>query len=227
MKKLFGSKLSIAISVLLCVCLLCAVVLVNTVHASESYAVNSNLNKLMIEVDDSLRQRSDKAYSSNPYDYIEDNASYESIVNRGIPALPVITDMLHSAAESGLREYILVIAAEEIAKIHLNSDEVYRWSSAKEWICEWDIFLRNLPVRVERIISDESASVKEKEGAIQEFGVMCLPYLKNAITDGHSELQAVYDDLANFSVANNAEAKSITDDDLLTIKSMIDKVTVD
>ena len=57
--------------------------------------------------------------SSNPYEYIQNNKNFNDLVNLGTDALPVIAEKIMNSNDDGLKEYILAIAAEKIAKIDL------------------------------------------------------------------------------------------------------------
>ena len=132
MKKLEG-KLGILIVAMLVVCVFCIGLLSTKVHASEAYNVNMNINMMMEEFDAMIENSDENMLSSNPYDYI-DNQYFDNIINRGISALPTITEEIESSENSGLREYMLAIAVEEITNTHLNKENVYNWSNGKEWL---------------------------------------------------------------------------------------------
>jgi len=77
-------------------------------------------------------------FSSNPYDYIEDNKDYDYLIGLGEEALDIMLEKLRVSEENGLREYLLAIACSEL----LGEDiEDKRWSTGKEW---YELYLGNI-----------------------------------------------------------------------------------
>ncbi len=151
---------------------------------STSYKIEKNMEELMDEIAQKMAENPEKAVSSNPYDYI-DNDYFRNIVNLGPKALIHIGDMIKKSERSGLKEYILAIAAEKIAKVDLRR-ETYNWTNGKEWVREWEIHLRNIPDDIERIDSfPKSLEVKIK--ALIQLGVPAIPYLMDKVEEGKTE----------------------------------------
>ncbi len=115
---------------------------------SRDFAFNSQL--MASEGSNLLFEASrEKLFSSNPYDYI-DSDYYRSIVGLGPAALTHIRKMILESDQKGLREYLLAIAAEEIAKVDLKGD-TFAWANAKEWCLQWDLHMRLLPAPIEML----------------------------------------------------------------------------
>lgn len=227
MKRLEG-KLGTLIVAMLLVCAFCIGVLGTKVYASEEYNVNTNMNMMMEEIDAMIENSDESMMSSNPYDYI-DNQYFDNIISRGISALPTITEEIASSESSGLREYILAIAAEEITATHLNKENVYNWSNGKEWLDEWNIYLRNIPTKVDYIINDTENTIEEKKQALNNLGIMSLPYIKDAIDAGHTEYQDIFNSISGISAASSRtnSNENIDESDLQIIRSMVEEVRVD
>lgn len=168
--------------------------------------------------------------SSDPYDYI-DSIYFENIVNRGIAALPAIVDKIDNSEKNGLEEYILAIAAEEISKKYLREDDIYKWANGKEWLSEWNVFLRSIPIRVDYIINDTENTIEEKHSALYDLGIMGLPYIKDAIDNGKTEFQTVYDAIIGNDMSvytsGNEDTTTISASDLNVIRQMVEEVRVD
>lgn len=227
MKRLKG-RLGILAVVMMLVCVLCVGILGVKVYASETYNVHSNINTMMEEINTMIENSDETMMSSNPYDYI-DNQYFDNLINGGISMLPAITDQIASSESNGLREYILAIAAEEISKTYLNQENVYNWSNGKEWLDEWHIYLRNIPTKVEYIINDIEHTIEDKETALNNIGIMCLPYIKDAIDAGHTEYQDIYNSLMGVSEINSRTSVSnnLNESDLDVIRNMVEDVRVD
>ena len=215
---------------MIAVCIICMFVLGTKVYASEEYAINMNMSELMQEINSMLKNSDDSMMSSNPYDYIK-SEYFNNIVNRGIVALPVIVDEIETAENNGLREYILAIAAEEITNTNLNQENIYNWTNGKEWLEEWNIFLRNIPTRVNYIINDTENTMQVKEVSLKELGIMALPYIQEAIEEGHTEFEAVYNDIASLNTSDvqtySLTQNIISESEIDLIKEMVEEVAVD
>lgn len=250
MKRLKG-RFGIAAIAMITVCVLCIGLLSSKVSATEKYKVNANMNALLegigtatekqeendivtdpdalMEEIDAMMEKNKMEYgwSSNPYDYAN-SENFDNIVNLGIPALPVIVEEIESSDMNGLREYLFAIAVEEITKTSLK-EKAYGWSNGKEWMNQWKIYLRNIPVQVDYIVNDTESTVEEKETALDELGMMSLPYIKDAIDAGHTEFQDIYDSIAGISASGSrtAEMDAVDESDVEIIRSMVEEVRVD
>jgi hypothetical protein len=151
---------------------------------STSFKIEKNMEELMDEITQNMAENPEKAYSSNPYDYI-DNQYFRNIVNLGPKALFHIRNKIKKSERSGLKEYILAIAAEKIAKVDLRG-ETYNWTNGKEWVREWERHLRNIPDDIERIDSfPKPMDVKIK--ALIKLGVPAIPYIMDKVEEGKAE----------------------------------------
>ncbi|TGE34993.1 hypothetical protein E4K67_27565 [Desulfosporosinus fructosivorans] len=176
------------------VCLIVVTMLTSTlsqVNASVASKIDQNMLSIMDDVSKLATQDSQKL-SSNPYDYIN-NANYKSIVNLGSEALPIIVDRIDQSKEEGLREYILSIAAEEIAKVDLKKDKS-EWSSAKGFTKVWKTHLKQIPTNVNNIVvSNESNDKKVQELVL--LGTPAIPFIMDKIEQGNAELFPSIDQL--------------------------------
>jgi len=168
---------------------------INNLFASIPYQIDSNLNEIMKNVEVMASEHSDQAYSSNPYDYLQDNANYQKIVALGPNALVTIKNQIEKSTQNGLREYILAIAAEEIAKVNLKGDTC-NWSNSKEWLNQWKILLRNVPDEVEMITSS-SQNIEAKNLQLRKLGVVAIPYILDKVATGKAEYEPVVKELLN------------------------------
>lgn len=151
---------------------------------STSFKIDKNMEELMDEITQKMAENPEKAYSSNPYDYI-DNDYFRNIVNLGPKALIHIGNKIKKSERSGLKEYILALAAEKIAKVELRG-KTYNWVNGKEWVREWERHLRNIPDDIERIDSfPKPPDVKIK--ALIQLGVPAIPYIMDKVEEGKTE----------------------------------------
>ncbi len=134
-----------------------------------------------------------KAMSSNPYDYVVDNANYRNIVNLDYQALPILRDKIANSATNGLKEYIMAIAAEEIAKVDLKGSN-FQWVNAKQWVKVWDNHLRSIPNNVQVIVASDSSN-QEKVTRLVQLGVPAIPFIMDQVEQGNTVLSPALSEL--------------------------------
>lgn len=154
-----------------------------------SLGLESEADKQLIKV--SLSDLLDEAVakdinSSNPYDYI-DSLFFQEIVNFGPKALMSLRDMILSSKEDGLKEYILAIVSEEIARINLKGDS-FAWTSAKEYCQKWDDYMINLPTSISKIINSNQ-SIEKKNERLVRLGIPAIPFILDEVKNGKIELK--------------------------------------
>ena len=183
---------------------------INSILASDSYQIDSNMNSMMDEVAEMQSTRVESALSSNPYDYIKNNDYYNKIVSLGTDALDLIKQKIDESNENGLKEYILAAAANDIAKVDLKKD-TFNWSNGKEWVNEWDKHLRNIPDEVDKISSSKEKSADEKNKALTQLGVAAIPYILDKIEAGDASLSNSIDNLLEGNSKFDAKKEKVTD----------------
>jgi hypothetical protein len=139
-------------------------------------------------MDDSIERTMDEDHllglSSNPYDYISDgkNEYYNKIVALGPAALPELEAALFASEESGLAEYLLAVAIEEVAQADVRSIE--RWGTAEEFRGLWFDIKQTIPERVDAIVQSGDLNAGEKIEQLSVYGVLALPELDRVIQEG-------------------------------------------
>ncbi len=172
------------------------------VFRSDSYALSDKVDRLLLAMakdmnsPESIKKHKYPFESSNPYDYTKNNQFYDALVALGPEALPVLEDKVIKSENNGLDEYILAIAAEEIAKVNLKEDNegkfIYSWSNAKAWPAVWDSHLRSLPEKVKEITSS-SLSKQKKADKLSRLGTPAIPFILDEIGAGNTEISASLD----------------------------------
>jgi hypothetical protein len=176
MKKLLGVILALSI--------LGTAFLLNTNAVAKQ--VDSNIDAIVDNIDKMRNEHAALASSSNPYDYIKDNSDFNSLVEIGPDALPIIKQRVDKSSENGLKEYILAIAAERIAKVDLKGDN-FGWSTAKEWSDKWNNHLKNLPTNFKDIIKSDKKS-ETKNAEVIKLGIPALPFIIDEVEQGNTDL---------------------------------------
>jgi hypothetical protein len=202
-KKYGGYNMKKAISALIVSCFL--IVFIGSNVFATTIEFNSNLNKLTDTIMENSLKNPNMAMSSNPYDYIN-NQYFDKIVDMGVEALPIIKKEIQKSKANGLREYILAMAAEEIAKIDLKEGHDYktRWASAKDFVPQWHEYLVCIPANVKQITSS-NASKEEKTEKLIKLGKPAIPFIMDEIENGNEEIGIALDELTA-----DTETKTIT-----------------
>lgn len=158
MKKICIKKLTI---VTVCIMIACFSITGVSITKSTAYAMKTNMQAMLEEIDEIIADKTDLSYSSNPYDYIQNNKYFNNILNLGIDALPIIVDELKESDESGLKEFILSLAIEDISGIKISTIEG-EWKDSDEFWDKYEMFMRNVKDNVNVIITSNEASKSEK-----------------------------------------------------------------
>lgn len=177
-----------------------------TVHAE----VNSNLSSLMKTIEQIQKSKSELAYSSNPYDYIKNNESYDNIIKLGVKALPSLVDKLKTSPNNGLEEYIIAIAIQKISRIDLNKGNV-SCTNAKEYLSEYNRFLRNVKDQATYIVEAKGMTPQEKQSELDKLGVYADPYIQQLRSTKKTEAKF------NYSFKSSAD-----EEDIKIIQGLID-----
>lgn len=216
------SKNKIIVSVSCIAIVLSFIIMVLFVRSTPAYAFTTNINKLAEGIQKELEKHSDLSYSSNPYDYINNNEYYENIINMKTDALPLLMERLENSEESGLMEYIMSIAIEEISGVNIENLEG-EWSSGQEFLEKYQIFLRGIEDNVNVIMTSDILNENEKIEALSKMGIYALPYIEEKkqpnteiVTEATKEIQQEY--------KNNTEGTKISGSEIKIIQKMIESV---
>lgn len=195
-------KIKKAISLFTVLLLMGAMVAINRTPANAiSKDIDSYINTIMDDVQNDYDSNPALGLSSNPYDYVKNNNSYNQIVKLGVSAIPVLEQKINDSNENGLKEYIMAIAAEQIAKVDLKTNGE-GWSNAKSWSKEWDRHLKTIPTKVSEIISSND-SISIKADNLKKLGIVATPYIMDSVQKGNSELVPVLESLMDESSSND------------------------
>ena len=175
-----------------------------TISAAER-AVNVNINAISEDINKLIEEKSPLAFSSNPYDYIKNNESFDNIVAIGADALPIIKKKIAESENNGLREYILAIAAEKIAKVDLKGDN-FGWDTAKGWEKKWNKHLKDLPNNYKNII-ESKASTEDKSIQISKLGTPAIPLILDDIEEGNTSLVPALQKLVECDISSVKDFK--------------------
>ena len=172
MKKMY-KKIIVFSFVIICLC--GGITTVSTIN-STAYAVNSNMDSLMNEIDKSIEKKDDLSFSSNPYDYILSNERYNRIIKLGVKALPILADGIQNSKKAGLKEYIMACAIQDISGAKISEIEG-EWSNSREFIAKYVSMLNNVENSINAIIISDNATDSEKVGMVKKYGVFAIPFL--------------------------------------------------
>lgn len=171
--------------------------------------LNNNISSMMEEIDMGAKNDLATQLSSNPYEYTKDNIYFEKIVDMGYPALPLIEDYIQKSARNGLREYLLAIASEKIAKVDLKADG-NGWSTAKTFLEEWDRYLKIVPSKATEILKSNKPDV-EKALDLKKLGLPGAPFIIDYLDASNGEHPEIANALEYLVI--DSKIASFTNDD--------------
>jgi len=185
--------------------------------------MQTNMKAMLEEIDEEIADKTDLSYSSNPYDYIQNNQYYNNILSLGIEALPIIVDELKDSDESGLKEFILSLAIEDISGIKLSTIEG-EWKDSDEFLDKYEMFMRNVEDNVNVIITSKEASKNEKLERLKQYGIYAVPYLK-AVTDNQDK-DHIADETVK-KICNNfikeTKSEDVDKNDIETVEEIVEE----
>lgn len=121
----------------------------SSANASVEKQVDDSLEKIKINLQQEIANKTLLSLSSNPYDYVKDSVEFRNIINLGEDALPVLEQKIDETSDSGLIDYILSIAIEDISKVDLKKKDDMTWETGDEFSLKWKKHLKNIPANVD------------------------------------------------------------------------------
>lgn len=161
------------------------------------------------------------ASSPNPYDYT-DNPGFRKIVAMGPAALQSIKKAIINSKNNGLPQYLLAIAAEEIAAVDLKSQSG-KWENSAGWVYSWDLFLRDLPSKVDSII-ESGHPAEEIEAKLEALGFAALPVIEDKLNEGYERIRPAFKKLLQKLNSSHKRAAHSTGETINIYRSLIKKM---
>lgn len=175
--KLIYFLVSIILSIVLIIT--CFTFSINTVSAAEKQT-NALINEIQYRIEESLKTEGaylsngmPLAMSSNPYDYIKDNAEYDKLIALGEESLDDLYKLQQDQEKyDNFQRYIIAIAIEEITKTDLKQSEEYFWMDADGFSEKWNDFSIEAEENIKDILNNNSLSENEKIENICFYGTL-------------------------------------------------------
>lgn len=160
----------------------------NVVYAETLDNIQAEMNKLMSEIEMEMKNNPEVAMQGHPGEFIKNSDSYKNITNLGLKAVKPMYDILYDSRDSGLYEYILAMAVQDITgeKFVYNAD--YGWKNSMEFRMAYEEKVNNVKFNVERIISDENLSDEEKIEKFKEQGIFAVSFLIKEYNNNDSKI---------------------------------------
>lgn len=158
----------------------------STDASSIENVIDTNIADIETNLENEPNNGTKLALSSSPYDYIKAYKEYDNLVSLGNDALPYIEERIDASPGSGLVDYMLALAAEEIAKVDLKKSN-FQWSTGDSFSRRWKSHLKEIPAKTKQIAeSNNSEAAKNEE--LKELGTPAIPFILDEIEKGHQEL---------------------------------------
>ncbi|CAM3390935.1 hypothetical protein PALU110988_20045 [Paenibacillus lupini] len=158
----------------------------STDASSFERAINANIAAIETNLENELNDGTKLALSSSPYDYTEAYKEYDNIVSLGNDALPYIEEIIDASPGSGLVDYMLSLAVEEIAKVDLKKSN-FQWSTGDSFSRTWKSHLKEIPAKTKQIAESNNPEAAKNE-ELKELGTPAIPFILDEIENGHEEL---------------------------------------
>ena len=192
-----------------------------TFLSTQSQAINiqESLDLCMREVDIISSDNPMLKFSSNPYDFTVSNEYYDKIVSAGFNALiPLVTELQNSDV-SGLREYIICIAIEEITNSDMKQFEQYQWSNAGNFQPALKTYVQNIDKEVRTILDSPVKDMQEKASDIQKLGAISVIAVGDYYTENKGYNESIDEVLRGLLHTNSQVTTPSSDLSQITIKS--------
>lgn len=160
----------------------------NVVYAETLDSIQAEMNKLMSEIETEMKNNPKLAMQGHPGEFIKNSENYKNIINLGLKAVKPMYDILYDSRDAGLYEYILAMGIQEITgeKFVYNAD--YGWKNSMEFRMAYEEKVNNVKFNVERIITDEKLSDKEKIENFSEQGIFAVSSLIKEYNNNDSKI---------------------------------------
>lgn len=180
MKKKIITVCGIGIACVAAVCVL----LWNTKQPAktvEAESVSEIIREMSDIVEEKIESNPKVKFSSNPYDYIEDNEAYDKLVQKGVSAVSEMLSYMETSGEDGLNDYLIAAAVEEILECSLKETD-YAWEDADSFLNQWEKMLGNR----EKIVKDAMENGKTESEIIKElqpYGLVAMETIEKMQDD--------------------------------------------
>lgn len=205
-----------------CVIVAMACVIVAAVWGG--YEKNEVKHSLAQEVDDVLSSFDEKAslagakmYSSNPYDYKE-SKYYKQLVRLGLDAVPILSEKLCKNEVTGLNQYLVGLAIQDITETDLAEATGDTWISGEELAVVWKKFIEGAPEKIEEVLSSKEP-VDVKIEKLKCYGVFGVAAVKE-VEAGGSDVVLIEDFGYEFSQGEKRALEQYADENDINLQQV-------
>lgn len=209
----------------------------STVYAATLEKINTNMDTLMAEIEKEMTDNPELAMMGSPITIIEESQAYQKIIELGLNGVKPLYDKLYNSQDSGLYEYILALAIEDITKEEFIYNKDYGWKNSLEFRMAYETKVNNVQTNVEKIINDENLSDEDKLSKFKEQGIFAVSFLINEYNNNESKVakaiikEAIQDISNDYNIDNNNNNNNIllmnakeTDDFIIENKDLFDSL---
>ena len=167
------------------VCIVVVCILIWNVNQSAKTVEAESISEIIMEMSDIVKEKIENnptvKFSSNPYDYIENNEAYDKLIQKGVGAVSEMLSYMETSGEDGLNDYLIAIAVEEILECNLKETD-YAWEDADSFLNQWGKMLKNR----EKIVKDAMEHAKTENEIIKElqpYGLVAMETVEEMQND--------------------------------------------
>lgn len=156
-------------------------------YADTVSAIDTEMSQLMSELEQESAASPELALGGGAVIYAQESVAYQSIVDLGLPAVKPLYDKLSASADSGLYEYILALAIQDITGEEFTYNSDYGWSNALEFTMAYEAKVNNVQINVERILNSDIPDA-QKAVQLQVQGVFAVSPLLDQLATANPPL---------------------------------------
>ncbi len=173
------------------------------------YSLAEEVDDVLSSFDEEASLEGAKMYSSNPYDYKE-SKYYKQLVRLGLDAVPILSEKLCKNEVTGLNQYLVGLAIQDITETDLAEATGDTWISGEELAVVWKKFIKGAPEQIEEIL-DAKETVDVKIEKLQSYGVFGKTAVKKMEMEASGDMLAA-DPEYKFSEKERKELEQYTNE---------------
>lgn len=150
------------------------------------YSLAEEVDDVLSSFDEEASLEGAKMYSSNPYDYKE-SKYYKQLVRLGLDAVPILSEKLCKNEVTGLNQYLVGLAIQDITGTDLAKATGDSWISGEGLAVVWKEFIKGAPEQMEEILNAEE-TVDVKIEKLQCYGIFGIAVMKKIGAEASSDI---------------------------------------
>jgi len=150
--------------------------------------IASEIQSLVAEIGEKEKADPDFVLQGKWNEYFRSSEQYNVVLDLGLKAVKPAYYIIYKSPLSGLYEYILASAIDEITGYDYAVTESYGWSTSKQFLEMYNEKVLKTLASFKEILENQSLSQEEKVKQIRSLGIFAVAPLLNEIDNPSSDL---------------------------------------